>query len=225
MIVHDNRGSERIPIPVFKIDDFNKFIIALELILLDFRYVFKQSLRIKCEKEIPKLVPKIYTIIKIITPIERKIYKNNFSWKDINIHLFNMVYNNHKLTITLEDYNRRLLNKKEGISCNKNEKYLLYFQLDLINKLHDGEQVFMDDLAPLQEREFKSLNNSFKVYFYDWVLFGVEYSGLTFEDLEFIYFLIDESLKLKKDKELEDAQDIIVGFFNAFYSHIDYIIG
>jgi len=191
---------------VFKIDDFNKFVIALETIIDDYRSLFSQSLRTKCEKEIPKLVEKIYTIIKIITPIERKIYKNNFSWKDINIRLFNMVYNNYKLTITLEDYNRRLLNKKEGISCTKDEKYLLYFQLDLINKLHDGEQVFMDDLIPLQEEEFKSLDNSFKDYFYDWVLFGVEYSGLTFEDLEFIYLLIDEALKLKKDKELEDAQ-------------------
>ncbi len=225
MTIYDNQGAEKIPIPVFKIDDFNKFIITLETIIVDYRNLFRQSLRTKCEKEIPKLVEKIYTIIKIITPIERKIYKNNFSWKDINIHLFNMVYNNHRLTITLEDYNRRILNKKEGISCTKNEKYLLYFQLDLINKLHDGEQVFMDDLAPLQEKEFKSLDNSFKDYFYDWVLFGVEYSGLTFEDLEFIYLLIDEASKLKKDNELEDAQDIIVGFFKAFYSHIDYIMG
>ncbi len=98
---------------MFKIVDFNKFIIALELIFLDFWHLFSQNIRTKYEKVVPELVEKLNIIVRIRTPIEDQVYKDYFSWKDINIYLLNK----RRLTITLEDSNNDIfLRGKENVS-------------------------------------------------------------------------------------------------------------
>ena len=223
MVIYDNRGSEEIPIPMFKVDDFNKFIIALELIFLDFWHLFSQNIRTKCEKYVPELVEKLNIIVRIRTPIEDQVYKNDFSWKDINRYLLNK----ERLAFTLEESNFGIFIEGEEECWLGIDSFMLDVQLELINKLHDSEKVFIEDLAPLQEKKINSINNSFKDYLYDKLLFNLEYEliNLSFEELKFIGLLIDKALEIKNDKELEDARNIIFGFFKAFYSHIDYIIG
>lgn len=222
MIIYNNRGSEKIPIPVLKINDFNKFIIALESIFLDFWYLFNQSVKTKCVKVIPEIVEILYTIVRIRTPIEARIYKKDFSWKDINKYLYNKIC----LTITLEDSNNGLLYGKEEVCWFGIDDYILEVQLEFINKLHDSEKIFIEDLIPLQEKKLKPLNDSCKDHLYEMALINLEfeYFNLSLEELGFITILIDKALELKNDKDLEDARNISNGYIKAFYSQIDYII-
>ena len=222
MTIYENRCSEKIPIPMFKIDDLNKFLIALELIFLDFWDLFSQNIKTKCEKVVPELVEKLITIVNNRIPLEDQVYNNDFNWKDINRFLLN----ERCLTITLEESNNGIFYEGEEECWFGIDSTILEIQLELINMLHGNEKVFIEDLAPLQERKFTPLNHTVKDYLYDMFLLNLECEiiNLSFEELEFINLLIDKALEIKNDIELENARNIIFSFFKAFYSQIDYII-
>ncbi len=47
---------------------------------------------------------------------------------------------------------------------------------------------------------------------------------LSYKDLDLLSIVINKALEIKNDIELEEARDILNGYFKAFYSQFDYVV-
>lgn len=202
---------------LFKSNDFMEILTILESVYYDNE--FNQENDSKFSRQLLKLIDTLYKVTNNIKIYESEIYKDNFKWGDVDNIIFG---SSDELTIS-----------KINLEI---DDYILERQIDVLNKLHDGDSINIDDLSSLQGKDLRSLDNDLKDFIYQeekfWNVLRQNLMDLSIQEYAQILFFIEGvlSLKLFINKYTQLYPSLIkikikiLNLFKEIYSSIDYFV-